>query len=89
MTASSNPFRVGSQGWCTLVHQIHAAGWENASIMVEMFVSLCLASQKPSEQEFSVPAGTNLGVKLLTMDTPNRTWATPSKGVGQESFSLA
>jgi len=54
-----------------------------------MFVSLCLACQKPSEREFFVPAGTNLGVKLLTMDTPDRTWATPSKGVGQESFSLA
>jgi hypothetical protein len=45
MTASSNPFRVGSQGWCTLVHQNHAAGGENSSIMVGMFVSLCLASK--------------------------------------------
>ena len=33
--------------------------------MVGMFVSLCLASQKPSEQEFFVPARMHLGVKLL------------------------
>jgi hypothetical protein len=33
--------------------------------MVGMFVSLCLASKKPSEREFFVPAGTDLGVKLL------------------------
>jgi hypothetical protein len=33
--------------------------------MVGMFVSLCLASQKPSEREFFVPAGTDLGVKLF------------------------
>ena len=45
----------------------HAAGGKIGSIMVGMFVSLCLASQKPSsEQEFFVPAGTGLGVKLLT-----------------------
>ena len=53
-------------GGGTLVHQNHAAGVENGSIMVGMFVSLCLASQKPSEREFFVPAGTELGVKLLT-----------------------
>ena len=64
--ASSNPFRVGSQGWGMLIHQNHAAGEENGSIMVAMFVSLCLASKKPSEREFFVPAGTDLGVKLLT-----------------------
>ncbi len=63
--ASSNPFRVGSRGGCTLVHQNHAAGGENGSIMVGMCVSLCLASQKPSEREFFVPAGMHLGVKLL------------------------
>ena len=34
---------------------------------VGMFVSLCLASQKPSEREFSVPAGMDLGVKLLSV----------------------
>ena len=66
MTALSNPFCVGSQGWCTLVHQNHAAGGENGSIMVGMFVSLCLASQKPSEREFFIPAGMDLGVKLLS-----------------------
>ena len=31
--------------------------------MVEMFVCLCLASQKTSEREIFVPARTNLGVK--------------------------
>jgi hypothetical protein len=30
-----------------------------------MFVYVCLASKKSSEQEFFVPAGTHLGVKLL------------------------
>ncbi len=45
MTASSNPFRVGSRGWGTLVHQNHAAEEENGSTMVGMFVSLCLASK--------------------------------------------
>jgi len=65
--ASSNPFRVGSRGWCMLVHQNHAAGGENGSIMVGMFVSLCLASQNPCEREFFVPAGTDLGVMLLNI----------------------
>jgi hypothetical protein len=63
--ASSNPFFVGSQGWCTLVHQNHVTGGENGSIMVGMFVSLCLASKKPSEREFFVPVGTDLGGKLF------------------------
>jgi len=48
-----------------LIHQNHAAGEENGSIMVGMFVCLCLDSKKPSEREFFVPAGTDLGVKLL------------------------
>jgi hypothetical protein len=48
-----------------LIHQKHAAGEENSSIMVGIFVCLCLASKKPSEREFFVPAGTDLGVKLL------------------------
>ena len=49
------------------VHKNHAAGGENGSIMVGMFVFLCLASQKPSEREFFVPAGTDLAVKLLIL----------------------
>ncbi len=59
MMALSNPFR-GSRGWGTLVHQNHAAGEENGSIMVRMFVSLCLASKKSSEREFFLfpPEGT-------------------------------
>ncbi len=48
-----------------LDQQNHVAGGANGSIMVGMFVCLCLASKKPSEQEFFVPAGTDLGVKLL------------------------
>ena len=63
MTASSNPFRLGSRGWGMLVHQNHAAGEENGSIMVGMFVFLRLANQKPPEWEFFVPARTDLGVK--------------------------
>jgi hypothetical protein len=47
------------------VNQNHAAGGRNGSIMVGMFVCLCLTSKKPSEREFFVPAGTDLGVKLL------------------------
>jgi hypothetical protein len=37
----------------------------NGSIMVGMFVCLCLASQNPFEWEFFVPARMDLGVKLL------------------------
>jgi hypothetical protein len=48
-----------------LIHQNHAAGEENGCIMVGMLVCLCLASKKPSEREFFVPAGTDLGVKLF------------------------
>jgi hypothetical protein len=65
MAASSNPFQRGSWGWGTLVHQNHGAGGGNGSIMVGMFVCLCLVSKKPSERDFFVPARTNLGVKLL------------------------
>jgi len=64
--ASSNPFPVGSQGWGTLFHQNYAAGEENSSIMVGMFLSLCLASKKSSERQFFVTAGTHLGVNSLT-----------------------
>ncbi len=56
-TASSNPFRVGSRGWGTLVHQNHAAGEKNGSIMVGMYVSLCLASKKSFPRgSFSFPS---------------------------------
>ena len=49
-----------------LDQQNHAAGGANGSIMVRMFVCLCLASKKPSKQEFFIPAGPDLGVKLLS-----------------------
>ena len=71
LTALSNPFRVGSQGWGMLVHQNHAAGGENISIVVGMFVSLCLASQKPSKREIFVPTGIDLSVKLLNGIPPS------------------
>jgi hypothetical protein len=44
------------------LHQNHAAGVGNGSIMVEMFLCLCLASQNLSQREFFVPART-LGVE--------------------------
>jgi hypothetical protein len=47
------------------VHQNHADGGENGSIMVGMFVCLCLASKKSAEREFFVPTSTDLGIKLL------------------------
>ena len=59
------PLPPSLPGWGTLVHQNHADGEEIGSIMVGMFVSLCLASKNSSESEFFVPAGTHLGVKLL------------------------
>ena len=49
------------------VHQNHAAEGENGSIMVGMCVCLCLATQKPSKQEFFIPARTDLGVKLFNI----------------------
>jgi len=49
------------------VHKNHAAGGGNGSIIVGMFVFLCLASQKRSERDFFVPARTDLGVKLLNI----------------------
>jgi hypothetical protein len=55
MAALSNPFRRGSRGWGTLVHQNHGAGGGNGSIMAGMFVCLCLVSKKPSKREFLFP----------------------------------
>ena len=66
MAALSNPFRRGSRGWGVFIHQNHGAGGKNGSIMVGMFVCLCLASNMPSEWEFFVPARTDLAVKLLS-----------------------
>ncbi len=48
------------------VNQNHAAGGGNGSIIVGMFVCLCLASQKPSDRECFVPARTDLSVNSLT-----------------------
>ena len=50
------------------IHQNHGTGGGNGSIMVGMFVCLCLASQNPFEWEFFVPTRMDLGVKLLRMD---------------------
>ena len=79
MAASSNPFQRGSRGWGVFIHQNHGAGGENGSIMVGMFVCLCLVSKKPSEREFFVLAGTDLGVKLLNTAT-NQKQAAAKKG---------
>jgi len=38
--------------------------------MVGMFVSLCLASKKPSEREFFGLAGTDLAVKIVSPPLP-------------------
>ena len=48
------------------LHQNHGTGGGNDSVMMGMFVCLCLASKKPSEREFFVPPRTDLAVKLLT-----------------------
>jgi len=69
MAASSNPFRRGSCRWGVFIHQNHGAGGENGSIMVVVFVCSSLASKKPSEREFFVPAGMDLAVKLLRVPT--------------------
>ena len=65
MAALSNPLQ--RVFWCCgmFVHKNHAAGGGNGSVMVGMFVCMCLASQKPSEREFFVSARTDLSVKLL------------------------
>ena len=47
------------------LHRNHGAGGGNGSIMVGMFVCLCLASKNSSEREVFVPARTDLAVKLL------------------------
>jgi hypothetical protein len=57
----------GSRGCSIFVHQNHAAGGGTSSIMVGMFVCLCLASRQPSEWESFVPARTDLGVKLFIL----------------------
>jgi hypothetical protein len=53
--ASLHPLQKGSWGCGVFINQNHAAGGGNGSIMVGMFVCLCLASQKPSEREVFVP----------------------------------
>ena len=60
MMALSNPLQRGPRGCGMFIHQNHAAGGGNGSIMVGMFVCLCLASQKPSKREFFVPARTDV-----------------------------
>ena len=81
--ASSNPLQRGSRGFGMFDHQNHAAGGGNGSIMVEMFVCLCLASQKYSEREFFVPARTDLGVKYFYSLSVN--YKNPLPAVGNDS----
>ena len=56
-------------GCSIFIHQNHAPGGEIGSIMVGMFVCLCLACQQPSKQEIFIPTRVGLGVKLLTTPT--------------------
>jgi len=67
MAALANPFHRGAQGWSMLGQQNHAPGGGNGSIMVGMFVCLCLASQKPSKRKFFISARTDLDVWLLNL----------------------
>jgi hypothetical protein len=64
--ASSHPFRRGSPGWGVLIYGNHAARRENGTSWWGCLCDVCFASKKSSEHEFFVPAGTHLGVKLLT-----------------------
>ena len=48
-----------------LGQQNHAAGGANKFIIVRMLVYLCFISQKPSEREFAVPAGTDYSKERL------------------------
>jgi hypothetical protein len=41
--------------------------WKELWNLFAYEINLCLASQKPSEREFFLPAGTHLGVKLLRL----------------------
>ncbi len=63
--ASSNPLQRVSWGWGMFLHQNHCTGGGNGSIVVGMFVCLCLASQFFFKREFFVPAKTDLGFKLF------------------------
>ena len=68
MVATSNPLQRGSRGWGMFLHQNHAARWENGSSWWGCLCDVCFASIKSSEREFYVPAGTQLGVKLLKLE---------------------
>ena len=72
-----------------LIHQSHAVGEENGSIMLGMFVCLCLASKKASEREFFVPAGTDLGVQLLTRGFVSANMLTSSIQLGLHKRRLS
>ncbi len=64
--ALANPFCSSSQGWGMFVHQNHATGGGNGASWWGCLWAVCFASKKHSEQEFFVPAKTDLAVKLLT-----------------------
>ena len=59
----------GSRGWGVFIHGNHAARRENISSWWGCLCGVCFASKKSSEQEFFIPAGTHLGVELLTTPT--------------------
>jgi hypothetical protein len=67
------------------INQNHGAGGGNGSILVGMFVCLCLASQYLFELEFFVPARMDLGVKLTSS---RRTSSAYFAGIKKLNFSL-
>ena len=71
ITLSPNPFERCYLRPIGRINRYHAAGGANGSIMVVVFVCLCLASKKPSEREFFVPTGTDLAVMLFLIDSIN------------------
>jgi hypothetical protein len=72
------------------LHQNHGAGGGNGSVMVGMFVCLCLASKKPYKREFFVSARTDLSVELLRVLGPPRiaSYLPPFESRNHDDFFL-
>ena len=71
------------------LHQNHGAGGGNGSIVVGMFVCLCLASQNPFKREFFVPTRMDdLGVKLLRVFGPPSPRLAPYLPLAHVSMSM-
>jgi hypothetical protein len=71
----NNPFQRGYLHQIGLIHQSHAVGEANGSIMVVKFVDCCIGGgryfpyysyrRNPMGREFFVPTGTLIAVELL------------------------